>query len=111
MAAEQFSSNPIEPTGPASLDIFALGVIAFEVFTDGKHPIGVTTTDVWPWRRGIPQKWNRESSRVDKLSGLIEPIEPFHRLGRHPVNLRQHREGKWIPRASWCPANVRGCGL
>jgi hypothetical protein len=28
----------------------ALGVIAFEVFTDGRHPIGVTTADVWPWR-------------------------------------------------------------
>lgn len=62
MAPEQFSSNPIEPTGPASLDIFALGVIAFEVFTNGKHPIGVTTADVWPWRQGIPQKWNREST-------------------------------------------------
>jgi eukaryotic-like serine/threonine-protein kinase len=62
MAPEQFSSNPIEPTAPAAFDIFALGVMAFEVFTDGRHPIGVTTVDVWPWRQGIPQKWNREST-------------------------------------------------
>jgi serine/threonine protein kinase len=62
MAPEQFSSSPIEPTAPASFDIFALGVIAFEVFTDGRHPIGVTTADVWPRRQGIPRKWDREST-------------------------------------------------
>lgn len=62
MAPEQFSSMPINPTMPTAFDVFALGVIAFEVFTDGKHPIGVATADVWPWRQGIPQKWNREST-------------------------------------------------
>lgn len=62
MAPEQFSSSPIDPTVPAHFDIFALGVIAFECFTDGQHPIGVATTDVWPWHRGISQKWNRETT-------------------------------------------------
>jgi serine/threonine protein kinase len=62
MAPEQFSSIPLHPTPAATFDVFALGVIAFEVFTDGKHPIGITTADVWPWRQGIPQRWNREST-------------------------------------------------
>jgi serine/threonine protein kinase len=65
MAPEQFSTSPIEPVAPASLDVFALGVIAFESFTDGQHPIGVATRDVWPWQKGIPQKWNRESTWRD----------------------------------------------
>ncbi|SED40456.1 Serine/threonine protein kinase [Rhizobiales bacterium GAS191] len=73
MAPEQFSSTPIDPAAPALFDVFALGVIAFECFLDGEHPIGVATADVWPWRQGIAQKWNRESTwrywaqRPDKL--------------------------------------------
>ena len=62
MAPEQFLSDPVDPNVPACFDIFALGVIAFECFADGLHPIGVTTADFWPWRHGIPQKWNREST-------------------------------------------------
>jgi hypothetical protein len=62
MASEQFLSDPVDPNAPTGFDIFALGVIAFECFTDGLHPIGVTTADVWPWRHGIPQKWNRKST-------------------------------------------------
>ena len=62
MAPEQFSSTPIDPVMPTAFDVFALGVITFEVFTDGKHPVGMPTADVWPWRQGIPQKWNREST-------------------------------------------------
>jgi serine/threonine protein kinase len=62
MAPEQFLSTPIDQAMPITFDVFALGVIAFEVFTDGKHPIGVKTTDVWPWYQGVAQKWNREST-------------------------------------------------
>jgi len=65
MAPEQFSSLPIDPTAPALFDLFALGVIAFECFGNGHHPIGVVTADVWPWHRGIGQKWNRESTWRD----------------------------------------------
>ncbi|SED78429.1 Serine/threonine protein kinase [Rhizobiales bacterium GAS188] len=60
MAPEQFSSTEIDPTAP-TFDLFALGVIAFECFSDGQHPIGVATADVWPWQ-GVDQKWNREST-------------------------------------------------
>jgi serine/threonine protein kinase len=62
MAPEQFSSFALDPTTPVQFDVFALGVIAFECFTDGQHPIGVGTSDVWPWRSGVAQKWNREST-------------------------------------------------
>jgi serine/threonine protein kinase len=77
MAPEQFSPTPIDPVAPASFDIFALGVIAFETLTDGKHPIGVTTADVWPWRQGIPQKWNRESTWREwaAASDKSEPVK------------------------------------
>ena len=62
MAPEQFSETPFDPGAPASFDVFALGVIAFESFTDGQHPIGLATAEVWPPRRGVPQKWNRKST-------------------------------------------------
>lgn len=62
MAPEQFSSTPINPAMSSAFDVFALGVITFEVFTDGKHPVGMPTAEVWPWRQGISQKWNREST-------------------------------------------------
>jgi serine/threonine protein kinase len=60
MAPEQYSSIPLDPSAPALFDVFALGVIAFECLSDGMHPIGVATVDVWPHRKGIGQKWNRE---------------------------------------------------
>jgi eukaryotic-like serine/threonine-protein kinase len=62
MAPEQFSAGPMNPTAEAKFDIFALGVMTFECFTDGCHPIGVKTADVWPRHQGIPQKWGREST-------------------------------------------------
>jgi serine/threonine protein kinase len=62
MAPEQFSKSPIDPKGPAMFDVFALGVMAYECFSDGYHPIGERTAEVWPWCQGISQKWNREST-------------------------------------------------
>jgi serine/threonine protein kinase len=62
MAPEQFSKSPINLESPAMFDVFALGVMAYECFSDGHHPIGENTADVWPWRQGISQKWNREST-------------------------------------------------
>jgi serine/threonine protein kinase len=84
MAPEQFSKNPIDPTAPTSLDVFALGVIAFECFTDGYHPIDVdvTTADVFPWQPGVKQKWNRESTwrhwaeKADKSLPVMRPPLP-----------------------------------
>lgn len=62
MAPEQYSEIPINPAATPSFDVFALGVIAFEVFTDGKHPIGETTRDVWPQPAPEkPNKWKHET--------------------------------------------------
>jgi serine/threonine protein kinase len=87
MAPEQFSRDPIDPAAPVSFDVFALGVIAFECFTNGQHPIGVTTAEAWPWRQGFSQKWKRASTwrewaiKSDKFlpetnlpTGLIELV-------------------------------------
>jgi serine/threonine protein kinase len=60
MAPEQFDSDPCDLTAENSFDIFALSVISHECFLDGLHPIGVVTNDVWPWRDGIPRKWDRK---------------------------------------------------
>jgi serine/threonine protein kinase len=62
MAPEQFSTAPVDPETPTMFDVFALGVIAYECFAEGQHPIGETTANVWPWHHGIGQKWNREST-------------------------------------------------
>lgn len=60
MAPEQFLRDALDSRKENSIDVFALGVIAHEVFTDGRHPIGVVTADVFPWHKGVGQKWNRE---------------------------------------------------
>ena len=62
MAPEQYLKNPLDIGAMVRFDIFALGVIAFECFSDGRHPIGPVTTDVWPRRAGIPWKWDQEST-------------------------------------------------
>jgi serine/threonine protein kinase len=60
MAPEQFSKEPFEPSGLVRFDVFALGVIAHECLRDGQHPIGVDTSDCWPWREGMEKKWKLE---------------------------------------------------
>lgn len=57
MAPEQFDEVPFNPAASPMFDVFALGVIAFECFSDGWHPIGVRTSEVWPARE---RKWNRK---------------------------------------------------
>lgn len=62
MAPEQFDVDVVDPASAPAFDVFALAVIACECFLDGRHPSGVVTRDHWPWQRGMPQKWNRESA-------------------------------------------------
>lgn len=88
MAPERFSTSPVHPTVPVSFDIFALGVIAFESFMDGQHPIGETTGDVWPWRTGMRQKWNRESTWRDWANKANETVlSPNRKLPHGMVEL------------------------
>lgn len=57
MAPEQWGEGNI---GHAT-DVFALGVIIFEVLSDGWHPIGELTRDWWPVPQpGRSKKWQRE---------------------------------------------------
>jgi serine/threonine protein kinase len=59
MAPEQYKESLL--VDGSKIDVFALGVIAFECFTDGLHPVGARTSEVWPRRaQGKPSKWNRE---------------------------------------------------
>lgn len=58
MAPEQFTSDLI--VDGSKIDVFALGVIAFEAFTGGLHPIGECTSAVWPTRAaGKTAKWDQ----------------------------------------------------
>jgi serine/threonine protein kinase len=60
MPPEQLASAPIERDVDPRLDVFALGVICHECFTDGYHPIGEITSNIWPWLDGMPPKWKRD---------------------------------------------------
>ena len=59
MAPERSTKDLIEDG--SRMDVFALAVIAFECLTDGLHPIGVRTSDVWPAPLpDKPSKWSHE---------------------------------------------------
>jgi serine/threonine protein kinase len=81
MAPEQYGREVADPTVSPAFDVFALSVIACECFLDGKHPSGIITRDCWPWRKDMPQKWNREkpwrtwSESKDKT--LPKPADHF----------------------------------
>lgn len=60
MAPEQYEREPL--VDGSKIDVFALGVIAFELFADGLHPVGERTSEVWPEKApGKPSKWNHEN--------------------------------------------------
>jgi serine/threonine protein kinase len=59
MAPEQHNKGLLEDG--SKIDVFALAVIAFECLSDGLHPIGERTSDVWPIRLSEkPRKWGHE---------------------------------------------------
>jgi serine/threonine protein kinase len=59
MAPEQHTKGLLEDG--SKIDVFALAVIAFECLSDGLHPIGERTSDVWPTRLpDKPRKWGHE---------------------------------------------------
>jgi len=56
MAPEQWNRTVLSP----STDIFALGVILYELMTDGFHPVGIKLHDFWPQpQNGNSKKWTR----------------------------------------------------
>ncbi|MCR0985656.1 serine/threonine protein kinase [Roseomonas populi] len=60
MAPEQYHSGSID--NGSAIDIFALAVMSFECLSDGTHPIGEKTSEVWPVQlSGKSSKWKREN--------------------------------------------------
>lgn len=56
MAPEQWNKGDISQ----ATDIFALGVIFYELMTDGYHPVGIKLNDYWPMPKdGNTKKWTR----------------------------------------------------
>lgn len=62
MAPEQYQSLHKGPLPDFSrTDVFAIGVMLFEMLTGGIHPIGERTTLIWPLpAEGKSRKWLRE---------------------------------------------------
>ena len=57
MAPEQWNKDELSQ----ATDIFALGVIFYELLTNGYHPVGIKLNDFWPEPQdGKSKKWTRE---------------------------------------------------
>lgn len=59
-APEQYRNDVIDPSNASSVDVFALGVIFHEMFSNGLHPLGIRTKDYWPRAINGEKKWTRE---------------------------------------------------
>lgn len=85
MAPEQW----LEGIATAESDIFALGVIIFEVMTAGSHPYGGVTREWWPapahgrskkWLRSDTwEKWAKTGNPVAPANFLVDGIEDIAR--------------------------------
>lgn len=72
MAPEQWDKYELS----SKTDVFALGVILFELITGGYHPIGIKLRDFWPqpvngnskkWTRSEPwEKWSKEEEKISE---------------------------------------------
>jgi serine/threonine protein kinase len=59
MAPEQWYKEELS----AATDVFAIGVILYELISGGYHPVGIKLQDFWPSpREGNSKKWTRENS-------------------------------------------------
>ncbi|WJD67836.1 protein kinase [Pseudomonas asiatica] len=75
MAPEQWNKSPLSE----KTDVFALGIILHELMTNGFHPAGVRSEEVWPLAApGHSTKWTRPESWKKWISGncpLKAPVE------------------------------------
>lgn len=82
MAPEQYEKSQGEESLDFSkVDIFALGVVLFEMLTGGIHPVGEETKLIWPepsegkspqWRRETPwKKWLRSGAKIKHESDNV----------------------------------------
>ena len=80
MAPEQWLNNTLS----SKTDVFSLGVILFELVSDGYHPVGIKLSDFWPepppgngkkWIR--PEPWRKWATGGDLINkGLEKDFDP-----------------------------------
>lgn len=80
MAPEQWTKSELS----SKTDIFALGVILFELMSNGHHPVGIKLRDFWPypsngnskkWTR--PEPWKKWAEGDEKISAsVIVDLDP-----------------------------------
>lgn len=78
MAPEQWKKTELSQ----ATDIFALGVIFYELLTGGYHPVGIKLADHWPVPKpGNPGKWTRadvwkkwacEGSKIEEIDAAAQ---------------------------------------
>lgn len=79
MAPEQWGESELSP----KTDVFALGVILYELMSGGFHPVGIKLSDYWPLPvEGNSKKWTKADAwrKWAKSASIVfegaPPIEP-----------------------------------
>lgn len=71
MAPEQWNEDELSQ----ATDIFALGIIFFELITNGYHPVGIKLREFWPIpKNGNSKKWTRPSGWVKWIKNECEIV-------------------------------------
>jgi eukaryotic-like serine/threonine-protein kinase len=78
MAPEQWAKTNLS----SSTDIFAIGVILYELLTDGHHPVGIKLQDYWPepkngntrkWKKPEQwEKWVKHGCKIENCSSQLD---------------------------------------
>lgn len=73
MAPEQWNRNKLSQ----ATDVFALGVIFYELITGGYHPVGIKLSDYWPTpKEGNTKKWTRQEDWLRWIKNDCKITQP-----------------------------------
>lgn len=96
MSPEQYGTSLL--VDGSKIDVFALGVIAFECFTDGLHPIGEHTFEVWPRQApGKSPRWKHEDVWKNWARRSVKDLTPLAMISDLPQRLRRLVEACLAP--------------